>query len=494
MGFKPIPAAIAIALTLIIWFIPAPEGVKENAWHLLALFVGIIAGIIGKAMPIGAMAILAMTLVALLQVTVPEVGADGKAIKDAAGQAAKDALSALNSPLIWMIGAAIMISRGLLKTGLGTRFAYLFLSVFGKKTIGVGYSLALSDLLVAPVTPSNTARGGAIVHPIMRAMADAFDSKPENGTEKRIGKYLALVNYHANIISCLIFVTATAPNSLVVKLIAEARPEVQLTWTTWFFAMVVPGLVCMVIMPIILFYMYKPEITSTPNAPDMAKQKLQEMGKMTRGEWIMLGVFAVLLLLWAGIPAWLLGSWAKVDATTTTLLGLSLLLLTGVLTWDDVLKEKGAWDTIIWFAALMMMANFLNKLGLIGWVSDVLGSGIASMGLNWVWGCALLTLAYIYSHYMFASGTAHVTAMLGAFYAAGLALGAPPMLFALVLAAASGIMMSLTHYASGSSPVIYGSGYTTMGEWWTAGLVMSIVEILVFATVGVVWWKMLGYW
>ena len=204
MGFKKVPAAVALALTLIIWFIPAPSGVSANAWHLLALFVGIIAGIIGKAMPIGAMAVLAMTIVALLQVTVPEVGANGEPIKNVAAQAAKDALSSLNSPLIWMIGVAIMISRGLLKTGLGTRIGYLFLSVFGKKTIGVAYSLALCDLLIAPVTPSNTARGGAIVHPIMKAIAASFDSDPQKGTQNKIGRYLALVNYHANIISCLI--------------------------------------------------------------------------------------------------------------------------------------------------------------------------------------------------------------------------------------------------------------------------------------------------
>ena len=290
---------------------------SANAWHLLALFVGIIAGIIGKAMPIGAMAVLAMTIVALLQVTVPEVGANGEPIKNVAAQAAKDAFSSLNSPLIWMIGVAIMISRGLLKTGLGTpRIGYLFLSVFG----------------------------------------------------------------------------------------------------------------------------------------------------------------------------------IEIDATTTTFLGLSLLLLSGVLTWDEVLNEKGAWDTIVWFAALVMMATFLNKLGLIKWFSDLMGNNIQGMGLSWIWGCALLTLVYIYSHYMFASGTAHATAMLGAFYAAGLALGAPPMLFALVLAAATGIMMSLTHYASGSSPVIYGSGYTTMGEWWIAGVVMSVVEIVIFCTIGVLWWKELGYW
>ncbi|WP_455016537.1 DASS family sodium-coupled anion symporter [Kingella oralis] len=492
MGFKPIPAAIALALTLILWFIPAPEGVAPNAWHLLALFIGIIAGIIGKAMPIGAMAVLAMTIVALLQVTVPEVGADGNPIKNPSAQAAKDALSSLNSPLIWMIGIAIMISRSLLKTGLGTRIGYLFLSLFGKSTVGVAYSLALCDLLIAPVTPSNTARGGAIVHPIMKAIATSFDSDPEKGTQNKIGRYLALVNYHANIISCLIFLTATAPNPLVVDLVAKATDsKIHLSWGTWFVAMVVPGMVAMVLMPIILYFLYKPEITSTPDAPEMARAKLKEMGPMSRNEKITLGVFAVLLVLWAGLLAPL---GIKVDATTTTFLGISLLLLTGVLTWDDVLKEKGAWDTIVWFAALVMMATFLNKLGLIKWFSDLMGQQIQGMGLSWVVGCALLALVYIYSHYMFASGTAHVTAMLGAFYAVGLHLGAPPMLFALVLAASTGIMMSLTHYASGSSPVIYNSGYTTMGEWWIAGFVMSAVEILIFCTIGITWWKMLGYW
>ena len=492
MGFKPIPAAIALALTLILWFIPAPEGVAPNAWHLLALFIGIIAGIIGKAMPIGAMAMLAMTIVALLQVTVPELGADGNPIKNPAAQAAKDALSSLNSPLIWMIGIAIMISRSLLKTGLGTRIGYLFLSLFGKSTVGVAYSLALCDLLIAPVTPSNTARGGAIVHPIMKAIATSFDSDPEKGTQNKIGRYLALVNYHANIISCLIFLTATAPNPLVVDLVAKATDsKIHLSWGTWFVAMVVPGMVAMVLMPIILYFLYKPEITSTPNAPEMARAKLKEMGPMSRNEKITLGVFAVLLVLWAGLLAPL---GIKVDATTTTFLGISLLLLTGVLTWDDVLKEKGAWDTIVWFAALVMMATFLNKLGLIKWFSDLMGQQIQGMGLSWVVGCALLALVYIYSHYMFASGTAHVTAMLGAFYAVGLHLGAPPMLFALVLAASTGIMMSLTHYASGSSPVIYNPGYTTMGEWWIAGFVMSAVEILIFCTIGITWWKMLGYW
>lgn len=485
MGFNLKPMLLAAALTLIIWFgIPVPEGVAPNAWHLLALFIGVIVAIIGKAMPIGAISILAFTLVALTGVTA-----------DSAGQALKDSLSTLNNSLIWMIGIAIMISRGLSKTGLGTRIGYLFVSMWGKSSLGVAYSITVVDMLLAPVTPSNTARGGAIIHPIMRAIASSFDSDPEQQTEKKIGKYLALVNYHANIISCALFVTATASNPLAVELIAKAtNSQLQISWGTWALAMIVPGIVAQIVMPLVLYFLFPPELKKTPEAPAFARQKLREMGPMLYGEKVMLGIFFILLVLWAGVPEMIFGKTAAVDATATAFIGLSLLLLSGVLTWDDVLKEKGAWDTIIWFAALVMMANFLNKLGLIKWFSTLLQTNIESLGLGWEIGCALLVLTYLYSHYAFASGTAHASAMFGAFYAAGLALGAPPMLFALIMIVAGDIMMCLTHYASGSSPVIYSSGYVTMGEWWKAGFIMSVISMAIWATVGIAWWGILGYY
>ena len=485
LGFKPLPTAIALGLALLIWFvIPVPEGVTPQAWHLLAMFVGVIAAIIGKAMPIGALSIIAIMLVAITGVTA-EKPAD----------AMKDALSSFSNPLSWLIGVAIMISRGILKTGLGSRIGYLFISVFGKKTLGIAYSLSLSELLLAPVTPSNTARGGGIIHPVMKAIATSYDSDPEKGTEGRMGKYLALVNYHSNPITSAMFITATAPNPLVVDIVAKAtNTEIHLSWSTWALAMLLPGLAAIALMPLVLYFFYPPEVKETPNAAAFAKQKLAEQGPMSRGEKIMLAIFAVLLTLWAGVPAMIFGKAAAVDPTTTAFIGLSLLLLTGVLTWDDILKEKSAWDTITWFAALVMMATFLNKLGLITWFSGMLSSGIEHLGLGWMGASALLLLAYMYAHYMFASTTAHITAMLAAFYTAGLALGAPPMLFALLMAAASSIMMTLTHYATGTSPVIFGSGYTTLGEWWKAGFIMSVVNLIVFVVVGAAWWKMLGYY
>lgn len=485
IGFKPVPAAVAVVLALLIWFaVPVPEGVTPEGWHLLAMFVGVVAAIIGKAMPIGAIAMIAITLVALTGVT-----------DDTPAGAIKDALSSFSSSLIWLIGVAVMISRGILKTGLGARIGYLFIAVWGKKTLGIGYSLALSELLLAPVTPSNTARGGGIIHPVMKAIASSYDSDPEKGTQNRMGKYLSLVNYHSNPITSAMFITATAPNPLVVELVAKATgSDIQLSWGTWALAMLLPGLIAMILMPAVLYFIVPPEVKETPNAMQFAKDRLKEQGPMSRGEWIMLGIFGILLVLWAGIPALLLGKAYAVDATTTAFIGLSLLLLSGVLTWDDILKEKSAWDTITWFAALVMMASFLNKLGVVTWFSGLLESGIASTGMGWMGACALLLLAYLYAHYMFASTTAHITAMFGAFYAAGIALGAPPMLFALLMAAASNIMMTLTHYATGTAPIIFGSGYSTLGEWWRVGFIMSVVNLLVFVVIGGIWWKVLGYW
>jgi DASS family divalent anion:Na+ symporter len=484
MGFKPVPAVIAVAFGLLIWFvIPVPAGVTANAWHLLALFVGTIAAIIGKVMPIGALSMVAIALVAVTGVT-----------NDKPAGAIGDSLSSFANSLIWLIGVSIMISRGIIKTGLGARIGYLFIAVWGRKTVGIAYSLALSELILAPVTPSNTARGGGIIHPIMRAIAGSYDSDPEQGTQGRIGRYLALTNYHANPITSAMFITATAPNPLVVKLIADVTgAQIQLSWGTWALAMLLPGVVAMLLMPLVIYWLYPPEIKSTPNAAQFAVERLREMGPVTRGEFIMLGVFFVLLALWAGLPAFVFGPGAVVDPTTTAFIGLALCLISGVLSWDDVIKEKSAWDTIIWFGALVMMATFLNKLGLIAWFAKSIETGIGSLGLGWVGATSLLMLAYLYAHYAFASTTAHITAMFAAFYAAGLALGAPALPFALIMAAASNIMMTLTHYATGTSPVIFGSGYVTLGEWWKTGFVMSVVLIIVWLVVGVAWWRVLGY-
>ncbi|ECK7693719.1 TPA: DASS family sodium-coupled anion symporter [Campylobacter jejuni] len=405
----------------------------------------------------------------------------------------KDALSGFSNSLIWLIVISIIVARGVIKTGLGERLAYHFISIFGKKTLGIAYSIAFCETILAPVTPSNTARAGAIINPIVQAIARSFKSTPEDGTQNKIGTYLSLVNYQANPISSAMFITATAPNPLVVDLIAQATNlEVHLTWGQWALGMFLPGIAAMLLMPLVLYFLSPPEIKSTPNASAFAKDKLKELGKMKNSEKIMLSVFVLLLLLWAGALGLFFG--ISLDATSVALLGLSLVLISGVLTFGEVLAEKAAWNTLVWFSALVMMATLLGKLGVTQFLAEALGEFASAMGLGEISIMIFLSLAFLYTHYFFASTTAHISAMFFVFYSAGLALGAPPLLYAFIMIASGNVMMALTHYATGTAPVIFGTGYVSLKKWWSVGFVISVIDITVMILVGLVWWKFLGFY
>jgi DASS family divalent anion:Na+ symporter len=263
--------------------------------------------------------------------------------------------------------------------------------------------------------------------------------------------------------------------------------KITITWGGWALAALVPGLLSLILVPWVIYKLYPPEVKETPGAVALAKQKLAELGPVSSHEWMMLGVFVMLLVLW--IFAKQLGD---INATTSALIGLGALLLTGVLTWEDVKAETGAWDTLVWFAALVMMASFLNKLGMIPWFSKSIGSMMAGHG--WVFAFLVLSLTYFYSHYFFASNTAHVASMYAAFLGVAVALGAPPLLAALVLAFFSNLFASMTHYGCGPAPVLFGTGYVEIGTWWRMGLLVSVLNIVIWVGVGGLWWKVLGLW
>jgi DASS family divalent anion:Na+ symporter len=261
---------------------------------------------------------------------------------------------------------------------------------------------------------------------------------------------------------------------------------IEITWVRWAVAASVPGLVSLLVVPLVLYRLYPPEIKDTPDAAAMARTKLAEMGPMKRSEWIMLGTFILLLLLW------IFGKPLQVHSTVTALVGLTVLLMTRVLTWDDVLNERGAWDTFLWLSTLVMMASFLAKLGLVAWFSESV-NGLFS-GVGWMPAFVGLSLVYFYSHYFFAGNTAHISSMYAAFLATAVALGAPPLLAALVLAFFSNLFSSMTHYGTGPAPVLFGAGYVRLADWWRLGAVISVVNITIWLGLGGLWWKVLGLW
>ncbi len=467
--------AITFVVALILWFIPIPKGVSPEAWHLFAIFAATILGIILKAATMGTMCMMAIAFTALTQVLAP--GDAGKSISKA--------LTGFGDKVIWLIGISFFIARGFIKTGLGNRIAFLFIRVFGKSSLGLAYGLGLADVCLAPAIPSNTARGGGIIYPIMKSMAISFDSIPDKPeTHRKLGSYLTLNSYYMNLIASSMFLTGTASNPMCQKFAANLG--IDITWMSWAVAGFVPGLVAFFVVPLVLYKLYPPELKKTGDAPKMAAQKLKEMGPISRNEWLMLLAFFILLALW------IFGGSFAIDATTTAFIGLTLLLLTSVLTWEDVKAEKGAWDTIVWFAVLVMMASSLNELGFIGWFSDLIKVQIGD--LSWQIAFPVIILVYFFSHYIFASATAHVAAMYAALLGVGVSLGIPPMLLAMMLGFLGSIYGVLTHYGHGPAPVFFGSGYVDLKSWWLRGLEIGIVLLVIYMGVGGLWMKVIGYY
>lgn len=451
----------------LIWLAPTPQALDPKAWHLFAIFVGTIFCIILKPLPIGATAVVAMCIATLTGTLTLE-----------------ETLSGFHNDISWLVVFAFFISRGFIKTGLGSRIAYHFVSFFGKRTLSLSYSLLATEFLLSPAIPSVTARTGGVIYPIVSGLAKSFGSDPIQGTNRRIGSFLMKVAYQGSVITSAMFLTAMAANPLLSGLIQDAG--FSLSWGKWALAACFPGIISLIVMPLIIYLLYPPEVKQTPGATEIARKKLEEMGKLKKDEWIMMGIFMLLLILWV------FGSFFGIKATVAAMIGLSLVLIFNVLSWSDITKEENAWDTFIWFSTLITLATFLNKLGFTPWLSDQVVGLVG--GFHWIPAFAMLGFIYFYSHYFFASNTAHVGAMFPAFLMVAIGFGTPPVFAILALAFCSSLFGGLTHYGSGPAPIYYGSGYVDVKTWWGLGLVMSLVNLVIWIGLGSLWWKILGLW
>ena len=474
---QPPPPAVAdqawwrwlatLAVAGIVLAFGAPEGIAPEGWRLFAIFLATIVGSILRPAPPSAVVLFGVCAMAATKTMTPAL-----------------ALKGYSDPVVWLVLCAFFISKGVMKTGLGRRIAFLFIRALGKKSLGLGYALVGTDAVLATVVPSNSARAGGIVFPIVRSLSEAYDSTP-GATRRRLGAYLMKTVYQCDVIACAMFLTGQASNVIIAKFAMDAA-QVELTYAKWMLGGIVPGLVALLLVPYVLFRVYPPEVRETPHATEFAQAELTKIGPMVRGEKLMLAIFGFVALLW------MTPSIHGIHYAVVALLGVCILLLAGVIEWSDLLAERQAWDTFIWYGGLVRMAEALGETGVTKRFAEVAGGWTA--GWEWTAALAILVLIYFYAHYAFASITAHATAMFTPFLVVAIAAGAPPQLAVLSLAAASNLDASLTHYGTTHAPIYFGANYVTQKEWWRLGFLVSLVTLGTWATVGVGWWKVLGWW
>jgi DASS family divalent anion:Na+ symporter len=452
---------------LLILLLPKPAVVSTQGWMILAVFAATMVGLVAQPLPGGAMVFLSIcTLAVTGLVPIAKV------------------FTGYSESVVWLVLAAFFISRGMIKTGLGRRIALHFIRFLGKTSLGLAYALGLSDMALGTIIPSTGARSGGIIFPIGKSLAETYDSRPGE-TSKRLGAFLMLMLYNTDIVVCAMFLTGQASNALIAGF-TSTETGIELSYARWMLGAIVPGLIAFSLVPLLVYRMMPPEVKRTPAARDLANTELGRMGPLTRDELIMSGVFALVLLLW------LTKALHPIDYVAVAVLGVAALLLTRVLSWDDVLAERNAWDVFVWYGGLVLLAKQLGDTGVTKWFAGY-SAGFIS-GWEWYAALMLLALIYFYAHYGFASITAHATAMFIPFVGVCIAAGAPPILAVLVLAYISNLSASLTHYGTTPAPIYFGAGYVTQAEWWKVGLAVATMNLIIFGTVGPIWWKLLGWW
>jgi len=451
-------AAIVVA-TVAVWFSPVPAGLTAPAWHLFALFAAAILAVVVDALPI-LTASLAAVSIAVLTGTLPPASA----------------YAGFANGTILLIVVAFLVARAVVKCGLGQRIGYAVVSLFGRSTLGLSYSIFLVDALIAPAFPSNTARSG-VLYPLAVSLGEAAGATPSDPARRRVGAFLMFSGIASISVSSALWLTAMAANPLGAEI---AKPlGVTMDFGSWLLASSVPTLAAMILLPVLLYKLIRPEVGATPQAPAAAKKSLAALGPLSRDEKLVSATFVAMVALWAASAT------LHIDPTAVALAGLCVFLATGVLTLADIAKEGDVLAIYLWFAILFTMSNQLNELGFMGFLGQKLASGLAGV-TPWLAALVIL-LAYVALHYLFVSQTAHLLALFGVFLGVGVKLGLPAAPLAFSLLFATNYFSVLTPQASSANLLFAGSGYLSQGEMYRLGAITTVACLCVYLVIGVPW-------
>jgi DASS family divalent anion:Na+ symporter len=451
--------AFPFALALAIWFWPVPAGLTAQAWHLFAVFATAIISVL-----LGVFPLLTSTTLAVGAVVLTNTIAPAKAFAGFANTS------------VLLVVIAFLVAQAVVKSGLGQRISLFMVSLFGHSSLGLAYSIILTDAAIAPAFPSNTARGG-VLYPIVLSVAEGLGSRPEDPKGRRLGGYLMFCTMASLAVSSALWMTATSANPIAIQVAREFG--VNVGFGQWLIASSVPALTVIVLLPRFVARLYDPGVGATPEAPIAARKALQQLGPLSREEWITAIAFVFM------VAGWIVGDKFQFNVTGIAFVGLGLLLMTNVLTANDIASQGDTLSTFLWLAVLFALSGQLNELGFMGYVGQRLASYMG--GLSWPLTYVALLVIYVAIHYMFVSQSSQVLALLGVFLDVGIRGGVPASLMAFSLFFASSYFSVITPQGGSQNVIFVGSGYLTQRELYRLGLLTTLFFLGVFLSIGTAW-------
>ena len=265
-----------LVVWLVIYLLPIPAGLNANQWHYFAVFAAVITGLVLESMPVGAVGLIGLTFAAVMGY-----------VESDPNKSLRWALSGFAEPTVWLIVGAFVFAIGYRKSGLGNRIALLLVRGLGRRTLGLGYAVTLADLILAPATPSNTARSGGTIYPIVSNIPKIYGSEP-GPTAGKVGTYVMWTAFAATAVTSSLFLTALAPNAAALA-IAQKTVGVDVSWSQWFSGFAPLGVLLILLVPLLSYVICQPEVKESPEIVAWAASELEAMGPLSQNEWVMSG-------------------------------------------------------------------------------------------------------------------------------------------------------------------------------------------------------------
>jgi L-tartrate/succinate antiporter len=285
-------------------------------------------------------------------------------------------------------------------------------------------------------------------------------------------------------ITSSMFLTGHASNLLAISLIPKSS-GVTISWIDWFKGFAPIGILLFSLVPFLLYKIYPPQILESPNASRWAGDELLKMGPASRQE------ITMLLLAFGALALWI-GAAERLEAAIAALVIILLMVFLRVVSWDEILRHTQAWNILVWFATLVTLAGGLAQTKFVDWVGRAITPVVSHLGATLA--TTLLVGAFFFLHYLFASATAHTSALLPVFLAiAAQVPGLSPRAGALLLAYSLGLMGILTPYGGGAAPRNDGRGDLRSRDFWLLGLILGFVFFLVYVAIVIPWIAFLGF-
>ena len=445
--------SIIVVATLAWIFLHPVAGLSDKALHMIIIFVATMTGVMLEVCSTVAFLLMSM-LIANLTGTI-EV---------------KEGFCGFSNIVPWLLFLVLSLATAITKTSLGMRLAYIFMKFFGKGINGLSYSIILTELFVAPVLPSNTARAASIGYPLVTSLAKYISEHVKNVTEKSIGSYLNLLYSSSNAVCSSLFLTAMISNAIIVEVMYENN--IHMTWLSWTKFAIVPGLLILALIPFVV-RIFSPQKTSDlGDIQAKAKNNYEMLGKLSKDEKCIITTFSIMLVMW------IFAEIIHIPVLVTTLLGLCVFYSLGIINIKDILSSNGTFNAVITLGIIISYVNCLTTFGAIDWFNKIITNSIGDFSPFVAF--FVLSVVYFFAHYFFTGEGSRIIALYSSFFSIGISLGIDKIIVSMTLAVFSSMSSILTHYSGPVAILMFSTGYVSPKKWFANGTTLALVIMCIW--------------